>query len=287
MAFPKLFITIFVLIAVGWLSIFTVDERQRAIKFRLGSIERSDYKPGLHFQIPFINNVGKFDARVLTLDSEPERFLTSEKKDVIVDSYVKWRINDVEKYYKATGGDERRTALLLFQKINDGLRSEFGKRTILEVVSGERGAIMDIVTQNANRQATELGVSILDVRIQRIDLPEEVSSSVYQRMRAERERVARDFRSRGAEAAERIRADADRERTVILAEAYRDAEGIRGEGDAKAADTYAKSFGKNQEFYQLTRSLKAYKKSMGKSGDLLLLEPDSDFFRYFKDPLGH
>lgn len=286
MAYPKLFITLIVLAVVAWFGLFTVDERQRAIKFRLGEIQRSDYEPGLHFQVPFLNNVRKFDARILTLDAEPERFLTSEKKDVIVDSYVKWRIKDVEKYYKATGGDERRAALLLFQKVNDGLRSEFGKRTILEVVSGERAEIMNIVTENANRQGEELGVEAIDVRIKRINLPEEVSASVHQRMRAERERVARDFRSRGSEAAERIRADADRESTIILAEAYRDAERTRGEGDAKAAATYAGAFGEDQEFYEFTRSLNAYKKSMGRSGDILLLEPDSDFFKYFKDPMG-
>lgn len=286
MPLARLVIPLIVVLIVGSFCIFTVDEREKAILFRLGEIERSDYESGLHFKLPFVNNVRKFDSRVLNLDSEPERFLTFEKKDVIVDSYVKWRITDVEQFYRSTGGDQRRANLLLAQKIQDQLRSEFGKRTVEAAVSGERSLIMDIVTAEANKYARDLGMAVLDVRIRRIDLPEEVSNSVYQRMRAERERVARDFRSRGAEAAERIEADADRERTVILAEAYRDAETLRGEGDAQAAGIYASAYQRDDDFYSFYRSLNAYQRSFQDRSDVLVLEPDAAFFRFFKSPDG-
>ncbi len=269
---------------LGSMSVFTVDEREKVILFRLGEIIRSDFGPGIHFKVPFLHNVRKFDSRLLNLDAEPERFLTSEKKDVIVDSFVRWRIADVEQFFKSTRGDERQAGLLLYQKVNAALRNEFGRRTVKDVVSGERGAIMASVTNSAGEQVRELGMEIVDVRVSRIDLPAEVSNSVYLRMRAERERVARDFRSRGAEAAERIRATADRERTVLLANAYRDAEGARGEGDAVAADTYAKAFGTNEEFYSLYRSLSAYRSAFRAQGNVLLLEPGSNFFKYFDDP---
>lgn len=275
-----------ILLIIGFLSIFTVTETQRAILFRLGEIRRSDFRPGLHFKIPVINNVRKFDARVLTLDAEPQRFLTLEKKDVIVDSFVKWRIEDVAHFYKATGGDERRAGLLLYQKIYDNLRGEFGRLTVKEVVSGERGAIMDRVTKAADELGQELGLDVIDVRIKRIDLPTEVSVAVYDRMRAERGRVAKDLRARGAEAAERIQATADRERTEILAAAYRDAEKLRGEGDAKAADAYAKAYVQNEEFYSFYGSLKSYTQGFTGKDDLLVLTPDSDFFRYFDDRKG-
>ncbi len=265
-------------------SLFTVAETELAILFRLGEIQRSDYQSGLHFKVPFINNVRKFDRRVLTLDAEPQRYLTVEKKDVIVDSFVKWRISDVQSYYKSTGGDERRTGLLVYQRINDALRSEFGRLTVKEVVSGERGAIMGRVTASASEQGRELGIAIVDVRIKRIDLPAEVSSAVYNRMRAERERVARELRSQGSEAGERIRADADRERTQILAEAYRDAEKLRGEGDAKATAIYADAYGKDKDFYAFYGSLKAYTKSIRSKDDILILEPDSEFFKFLKNP---
>lgn len=272
------------LLVLGAFSIYTVDERQKAILFRLGEIVRTDLEPGIHFKFPLIYNVGKFDARILTLDEAPERFLTSEKKNVMVDSFVKWRIDDVGRFYQRTGGDERTAAMRLSQILKDGLRSEFAKRTVQEVVSGDRAQIMDILTENANRQVSELGISVVDVRIQQIELPAEVSGSVYRRMEAERARVARDFRSRGAEAAERIRADADRQRTVILAEAYRDAEVIRGEGDARATDIYAKAYSLDPEFYAFYRSLRAYRDTFRDRSDVMLMQPDSEFFRYFKNP---
>lgn len=271
---------------IGSLSIYTVKEWERVIVFRLGEITRSDVEPGLHFKIPFIQRVRKFDGRILTMDAEPERYLTSEKKNVIVDSFVKWRINDVAKFYRANQGDERRAETRLAQIIKDGLRSEFAKRTVQEVVSGERSQIMSILTVSANRAVENLGMSIIDVRIKRIDLPTEVSSSVYRRMEAERSRVAREFRSRGAEAAERIRAEAERQRTVIKAEAYRDAERIRGAGDGRAAEIYAQAYSQNPEFYALYRSLNAYKNLFKNKDDLIVLEPDSEFFKYFMESNG-
>ena len=283
MANGKGFILVLALVAlvVGSFSMFTVSQWQKAIMFRLGEIREADFKPGLHFKIPFINNVRKFDARILTLDVEPERFLTAEKKNVIVDSFVMWRVADVTRYYTAVSGDERHARLRLEQIIKDGMRGQFSKRTINEVVSGERDEIMRALTEASNTQAQEIGIAIEDVRIKRIDLPAEVSNSVYRRMQAERARVAKEFRSRGFEAAEKIRADADRKRQVIIAEAYRDAEQVRGEGDATAADIYAKAYGKDKEFYSFYRSLEAYRQSLGGSGDMMLLSPDSDFFRYF------
>lgn len=277
---------VLVALVIGSFSVFTVSETEKAILFRLGEIVRTNFEPGLHFKIPLITNVSKFDKRVLTLDAEPERFLTSEKKNVMVDAFVKWRIDDVGAYYRATGGDERNAALRLAQIIKDGLRSEFAKRTIQEVVSGERAQIMDILTSNANRQVAQLGITMVDLRIKRIDLPDEVSSSVYRRMEAERARVARDFRSRGAEAAERIRADADRRRTVTVAEAYRDAERIRGEGDARAAEIYAQAYAQDPEFYGLYRSLNAYQNTFRGGNNVMVLEPDSEFFRYFNNARG-
>lgn len=270
---------------VGSLSMFVVNEWERAVLFQLGEIVKTDFKPGLHFKWPFINNVRKFDARILTLDVEPERFLTSEKKNVIVDSFVKWRIDDLTRFYTAVSGDETQARLRLDQIIKDGMRGEFSKRSITEVVSGERSQIMNVLTGNAAQQAKDLGIAVIDVRIMRIDLPADVNSAVYRRMEAERTRVAKDFRSRGYEASERIRADADRQRQVVLAEAYRDSERVRGEGDAQAADIYAKAYSKNAEFYALYRSLNAYRNAFG-GQDLLVIEPDSEFFQYFKDGKG-
>lgn len=270
---------------VGSFSVFIVYEWERAVLFQLGEIVKSDYKPGLHFKWPIFQKVRKFDARILTLDVEPERFLTAEKKNVIVDSFVKWRIDDVTRFYTAVSGDEAQARQRLDQIIKDGMRGEFSKRTINEVVSGERNQIMTVLTGNASVQAKELGIAIVDVRIKRIDLPTDVNSAVYRRMEAERTRVAKDFRSRGFEASERIRADADRQRQVILAEAYRDSERVRGEGDAQAAETYAKAYSKNPEFYALYRSLKAYRDAFG-GNDLLVIEPDSEFFQYFKSDTG-
>ena len=271
---------------VAYFSLFRVQEYEQAIVFRFKEIQRSDYEPGLHFMIPVVNTAQKFETRLLNLDQEPQRFLTLEKKDVIVDYYAKWVISDVEKFYVATrGGDVQYATGLLGQRINRALRDEFGKRTVQEVVAGERGEILDVVEATTDQLRDELGITVVDVRTKRIDLPEEVSNSVYARMRAERTRVAKDFRARGGEAAERIRANADREREIILANAYRDAETVRGEGDARATEIYAGAFGKNQEFYTLYRSLSAYRNSFG-SSDILLLQPDSDFFKYFSNSLG-
>ena len=266
---------------IGSFSVFTVDEREKAIMFRLGEIVQTEFAPGIHFKIPMINNVRKFDARVLTMDARPEEYLTSEKKNVIVDSFVKWRVIDAATYYKAMGGDERRAADRLSQIIKDGLRNEFGKRTIQEAVSGERAQIMNNLQIKATKQVKEFGLEIVDVRIKRIDLPREVSRSVFDRMEAERTRVAKDFRSRGAEEAERIRADADRQKEILLAEAYRDAEQIKGQGDAQAAKIYANAYKKDAEFYAMTRSLKAYQATFNSKNDFVVLQPDAEFFKYF------
>ncbi|MEM7543328.1 MAG: protease modulator HflC [Pseudomonadota bacterium] len=279
-------ITITLLALLVSVCIFRVYENEGAILLQVGEIQRSDYKPGLHFKIPFLQDVKRFDVRLRTLDEKPQRFLTGEKKDVIVDSFARWRIVDLEEYYKATGGDDRRAGLLMSQKINDGLRSEFGKRTVQEVVSGERGKIMELVTATANERAAELGMEVLDVRLKRIDLPAEVSSEVYQRMRSERSRVARELRAKGDKEATRIRADADKQHAVISAEAYREAETMRGEGDAKAAETYADAYNRNPEFYDFYRSLSAYRSSFSGNQDVLLLQPDSDFFKFFGSPGG-
>ena len=268
------------LVAVLAMSLFTVNETQTAIRFQLGEIVQDNYKPGLHWKWPLINNVRKFDRRLQTLDTDPERFLTAEKKNVIVDSFAMWRIEDVRKFYTTVGGDPIQANVRLDQIVKDSLRSEFSKRSIQEVVSGDRVQIMDTLSRLLKEQATQLGIASVDVRIKRIDLPPDVSSSVFSRMKAERLRVAKDFRSRGGEAAERIRADADRQSTVILAEAYRDAERQRGEGDAQSADIYAQAYSKDQDFYSFHRSLNAYRQSFNSQNDVLVLEPDSQFFRY-------
>ena len=264
-------------------SVFFVDEREKAILFKFGEIIRSDYEPGLHFKVPFINNVKKFDKRILTIDQKPELFLTGEKKYVLVDSFIKWRIEDVEEFYKATqGGDLRNASLRIYNIIKESLLNEFAKRTIQELVAGDREKVMGIVASGGTVNTKGLGIKIVDVRIKRIDLPPEVSSAVYRRMRTERELVATDLRSKGAEASERIRADADRQRSVTVAEAYRDSEIVRGEGDAIATETYAKAFNRDREFYRFYRSLDAYKAAFSGKNDIILLQPDSDFFKYFK-----
>lgn len=263
------------------MSLFTVDETQTAIRFQLGEIVQANYKPGLHWKWPLINNVRKFDRRLQTLDTEPERFLTAEKKNVIVDSFAMWRIEDVRLFYTTVGGDPAQANVRLDQIVKDSLRSEFSKRTIQEVVSGDRDQIMETLSRLLKEQATHLGVAAVDVRIKRIDLPADVSNSVFSRMKAERLRVAKDFRSRGGEAAERIRADADRQSTVLLAEAYRDAERQRGEGDTQAADIYAQTYNKDQGFYSFYRSLAAYRQGFNGKDDVLILQPNSQFFRYF------
>jgi len=273
-------------IGAGLASMFTVNERELAIKFRLGEIVNADYKPGLHFKVPLLNNILKFDARIQTLDARPGRFLTIEKKDVIVDSYTKWRISNAAQFFRSTGGDSARTARLLSERINTSLRDEFGKRTIQEVVSEDRLELMTELTKQIDTQASELGVDVVDVRVKKIDLPPEVSESVYNRMRAERERVARDLRAKGHEAAERIRADADRQRTVILADAYKEAEETRGKGDARAAEVYASAYQKDPQFYAFYRSLDAYRKALAATGTTLVISPDSQFFDYFKQMEG-
>ncbi len=269
-------------VALVSLSLFTVDETQTAIRFQLGEIVEANYPPGLHWKWPLINNVRKFDRRLQTLDTEPERFLTAAKKNVIVDSFAMWQVEDVRKFYTTVGGDPTQANVRLDQIVQDSLRSEFSKRSIQEVVSGDRDQIMETLSRLLKEQATQLGIKAVDVRIKRIDLPPDVSSSVFSRMKAERLRVAKDFRSRGAEAAERIRADADRQSTVLLAEAYRDAEHQRGEGDAQATEIYAQAYGKDLDFYTFNRSLSAYRQSFSSKDDVLVLQPDDfQFFRFF------
>jgi len=268
-------------------SVFTVDQRQSAIVFQLGEIKEVITRPGLNLKWPLVQNVRFFDVRVLTYDDpEPLRFLTSGNRPVLVDSFVKWRITDVKQYYVSVQGDEFRAATRIRQTISGGLRDEFGVRTVHDVVSGERNEIMSKVRDKADQDLRRIGVEIVDVRLKRVDLPQEVSESVYRRMEAERKRIANELRSTGFADAERIRADADRQREVILAEAYRDAQRTRGEGDAKAANTYAQAFSQNPEFYSFYRSMEAYRSTFRGKNDLMLLEPNSDFFRYLKDATG-
>jgi membrane protease subunit HflC len=271
----------FSLLVLAYLSVFYVSEHEKAILFRLGQMVTSDFKPGLHVKTPIINNVSTFDARVLTLDAKSERFLTSEKKNVIVDSFATWQIGDVGLFYTTVGGDEYQANLRLDQILKDAMRSEFGIRTIKQLISEDRSELRRTLLTKLSPVAAKFGIELIDIRIKRIDLPQEVSNSVYQRMRAERERVAREFRSQGAETAEQISAEADKQKQVILANAQRDGENIRGRGDARSADIYAKSFGKNAEFYAFYRSLQAYQASFEKTQDMLVLKPDSDFFKYF------
>jgi len=255
--------------------------------FQLGEVKDVIAKPGLHFKLPLMQNVRYFDMRIQTFDdAEPLRFITSEKKPVLVDSFVKWRILDVKQYYVSVQGDEFRAATRIKQTVSGTLREEFGTRSLHDVVSGERDQIMNQVRDKVDQDLERIGVKIIDVRLKRVDLPPEVSESVYRRMEAERKRVANELRSTGAAEAERIRADADRQREVILAEAYRDAQKIKGEGDAKGAAVYAQAFSQNPEFYSFYRSMEAYKTSFRNKTDLLLLEPNSDFFRYLRDSAG-
>ncbi|MFA7291421.1 MAG: protease modulator HflC [Rhodocyclaceae bacterium] len=271
------------LLVVLGLSIFTVDQRQFAIVFQLGEVKEVISEPGLNFKWPMIQNVRYFDRRILTMDNnEPERFITSEKKNVLVDSFVKWRIVDPNLFYISVQGDEARARTRLSQTVNAGLREEFGKRTVHDVVSGERDKIMEDMRAKADLDARKIGVQIVDVRIKRVDLPTEVSESVYRRMEAERKRVANELRSQGAAEAEKIRADADKQREVIVAEAYRDAQKVKGDGDAKAASIYAQAFGQNPEFYAFYRSLEAYRSSFRSKSDIIVVEPNSDFFKYLK-----
>lgn len=280
--YAKIIITVLIAAVLGSLSVFRVEQWEQAIVFRFKEVHRTDSQPGLHFMVPLIDTAQKFSTQLLNVDQQPQRFITIEKKDVIVDYYAKWKITNVERFYTATkGGDFAYANTLLGQRINTALRDEFGKRTVKEVVASEGGQIFDIVKPETVTFPDELGITVMDVQTKRIDLPEEVSHSVYERMRAERLRVAKDFRARGEEAAERIEAKADRDREVILAEAYRDAETIRGEGDAQATEIYAAAFGRDEEFYSMYRSLNAYKNIFAGGNDILLLKPDSEFFKYF------
>ncbi len=271
---------------IGSMSIFIVNEKEQAIKFQLGEFVRADYQPGFYFKLPFVNNVRKFERRIITLDAPPVPYLTLEKKNLIVDSYIKWRIVNVESYYRAMRGQESLASERLSKIVQEGLRNEFAKRTIQEAISGERSEIMQMMTANISKQIAEFGIEVVDVRIKRIDLPVEVSESVFKRMRAERERVAKDLRSRGKEEAERIKADADRQGTVLLAEANRESEQTRGDGDAKASKIYAKAYGKNQKFYDFSRSIGAYQNVFNSSEDLMVIDTKSEFFKYFKNSTG-
>lgn len=284
-------VTVLILVAVAIFiasnSLYVIKETERGVLLRFGEVVNPDIAPGLHWKIPFVNNVRKFEGRVLTVDSQPERFFTLEQKALIVDSYAKFQVSDTAKFYTATNGEEARAAGLLSQRINDGLRNQVAVRSVQEVVSGERDQLMEDITRELNEVAlAELGVRVVDVRVKKIDLPPDVSESVYRRMNAEREKEARELRSQGQELAEGIRAAADREVTVITANAYKESEQIRGEGDAQATSIYAQAFNQDPEFYAFTRSLKAYQESFQGQGDVLLLKPDSEFFRYLKDPKG-
>ncbi len=266
-------------------SLFIIKETDRAVLLRFGEIVNPNLQPGLHVKIPVINKVRKFDGRVLTLDAQPQSYLTVEKKRLVVDSFIKWRVIDPQTYYTATSGDQFRAAERLFPSVDAGLRAQFGERTLTEVVSGERDQLMIELTESLSQSTRdELGIELIDIRVKKIDLPQEVSNSVYDRMRTEREREARELRSRGQELAEGIRADADRQKTVIEAGAYRDAQELRGEGDAESAGIYAKAYSRDPEFYSFYRSLNAYKEAFKQQGDIMILEPDSEFFRYLNQP---
>ena len=266
---------------LGANAVFVVSEFERAVLLEFGKVVRADIKPGIHFKLPIINEVRKFDARILTSDAPAERYLTLEKKAVIVDSFAKFRVENVQTFYTSTSGDERRAEDLLKERINDGLRGEIGKRTLYEVISGERDELMQVLRSNLNKVASdELGVTVIDVRVKRIDLPSDVSQSVYNRMNTERDIEAREHRAKGQELALGIRADAEKQREVILAEAYSEAEKTRGEGDALAASIYASAFQKDEKFYEFYRSMTAYRNTFSNKGDVLLIQPDSDFFKY-------
>jgi membrane protease subunit HflC len=268
-----------VAIAVS-MSLFTVDERELAVKFRFGEIIQTDFEPGLHFKFPIVNNVSKYPRRLLAINNPQELFLTVEKKNLLVDFFIEWRIVDVGDFYRTSGGDELTAAQRLLEIVKDGIRAEFAKRTVLEVVSAERRELMDDMLTKARANALSLGIEVVDVRVERIEFSDDVSESVFNRMRQERARIAAELRAQGAENAERIRAEADRERTVLLAEAYRDAEILRGEGDATAADIYAKAYDKDRDFYSFHRSIQAYRRAIGQPGDLLILDSKGEFFRY-------
>ena len=274
--------TVLVLVVLS-MSVFVVDQRQTSIVLELGKLKRVDAEPGLHWKIPFIQNVRYFDSRILTMDSmEAERFITAEKKNVMVDSFVKWRIDNVEQYFISVRGDEKVAQARLMQTVNSIMREEFGKRSVSDVVSGEREKLMEVLREKADVDARKIGVQIMDVRLKRVDYQPEISDSVYRRMDAERKRVANELRATGNAESEKIRADADRQREVILANAYRDAQKIKGDGDAKAAALYAAAYGRNSEFYAFYRSMEAYKQSFKSKSDVMVVDPSSAFFKYLK-----
>jgi modulator of FtsH protease HflC len=268
------------------LSMFTVDEREYAVKFRFGEIIKSDYAPGLHFKIPFVNTITKYPDRILNYQESEERFLTGEKKNLIVDYFIVWRIIDPGQFFRSVNGDELFAEQRLSAIIKEGIKAEFGRRTVQEVVSAERSELMAQMLAQAGQRAPELGIEVKDVRVKRIELSDEVSGSVFSRMQQERVRTATQLRAEGSEESERIRADADRQRTVILAEAYRDAERIRGEGDAAAAQIYAAAYSQNPEFYSFYRSMQAYRTAIGRQQDVLVLSPDSQFFKFLQEQSG-
>ncbi len=268
--------------AVGSSAVYYVDEREKAIVFQFGEIVRSNDEPGFHFKTPLINNVKYFDSRVQTMDSDPELYLTRAKKNLVVDSFVKWRITDAANYYTRLGGLASNARNRLAQRVNDALRREFGNRSVQQVISGDRVEIMDVVRKTTDEEIASLGIEVLDVRLKRVDLDPDISERVYQRMEAERSRVAKDLRARGAEAAERITANADRQRAIILAEAKQKAQEIKGQGDAEATGIYADAFNRDREFYRLYRSLNAYRTTFSSPDNLLVIKPDSEFFSYFK-----
>ncbi|MCQ4288159.1 protease modulator HflC [Pseudomonas stutzeri] len=272
-----------VLAIVVWNSFYIVSQTERAVMLRFGRIVEPDVKPGLHLKIPYVNSVRKFDGRLMTLDTSTSRFLTLEKKALMVDSYAKWRVDDAERFYTATSGMKQIADERLARRLEASLRDQFGKRTLHESVSGQRDELMAVVTNSLNRAAQqELGIEVVDVRVKGIDLPREVNRSVFERMSSEREREAREHRAKGKELAEGIRADADRQRRVLLAEAFREAEELRGDGDAQAAAIYAAAYGQDREFYSFHRSLQAYRDSFASKEDVLVLDPNSDFFRYLE-----
>jgi len=278
-----MWIVLLVIVAtVGSSAVYYVDEREKAIVFQFGEIVRSNDEPGFHFKTPLINNVKYFDSRVQTMDSDPELYLTQAKKNLVVDSFVKWRITDAANYYTRLGGLASNARNRLAQRVNDALRREFGNRSVQQVISGDRVEIMDVVRKTTDEEIASLGIEVLDVRLKRVDLDPDISERVYQRMEAERSRVAKDLRARGAEAAERITANADRQRAIILAEAQQKAQEIKGQGDAEATGIYADAFNRDREFYRLYRSLNAYRTTFSSPDNLLVIKPDSEFFRYFK-----
>jgi len=267
------------------MSVYTVDQRKAAIKFQLGEVVSMQTEPGLYFMVPVLQNVRLYDTRIQTYDTkDAERFLTSENKNVLVDSFVKWRVIDVRQYYVSVRGDSNAAEARISQTVNDALRAEFAKRTVHDVVSGERQQIMDTVADKVDKDVKNIGVEVVDVRLKRVDLVPEISSDVFRRMESERKRVANELRSTGSAEGEKIKADADRQKQIIVAEAYRDAQRIKGEGDAQAARIYAEAFGRNPEFYSFYRSLEAYRASLRNKSDVMVLEPNSDFFKYLKNP---